>query len=69
MILQNVGTTRIWILFGAGTPSSSNYHLSLPAGGNANDGSSPPYIDTMWIGQVQAISSAAGGSVNAFENT
>jgi hypothetical protein len=69
LILQNVGTTKIFILFGAGTPSSSNYHIALPAGGTTNDGSSPVYIDTMWTGQVQAIGSAAGGSVQAAENT
>jgi hypothetical protein len=69
LILQNVGTTRVYILFGAGTASSSNYHISLPAGGNANDGSSPIYSDTLWTGAIQAISSAAGGEVQAMEFT
>lgn len=69
LTLQNVGTTRMLILFGVGVPSSSNYHIALPAGGVANDGSSPVYIDTMWTGAVQAIGSAAGGEVQAYENT
>lgn len=69
LILQNVGTTKLWILFGSGTPSASNYHIALPAGGTANDGSSPPYIDTMWLGEVQAIGSAGGGQCGAAENT
>jgi hypothetical protein len=69
LILQNVGTTKIWILFGAGSASSSNYHIALPAGGTTNDGSSPIYVDTMWTGAIQAISSAAGGSVVAEEFT
>jgi hypothetical protein len=69
MILQNVGTTRLYILFGAGTASAANYHIALPAGGNTNDGSSPPFVDTLWTGAVQAISSASGGSVQASEFT
>jgi len=69
LILQNVGTTKIWVLLGAGSASSVNYHIALPAGGTANDGSSEPYIDTMWTGAIQAISSAAGGSVQALEFT
>ena len=69
LILQNVGTTRILILFGAGSASASNYHIALPAGGNSNDGSSAPYVDQLWTGAIQAISSAAGGSVQAMEFT
>ena len=69
VILQNVGTTKIFILFGAGVASDTNYHIALPAGGTANDGSSPLYVDVTWIGAIQAISSAAGGSVQAVEFT
>lgn len=69
LILQNVGTTKIFILFGAGTASAVNYHIALPAGGNANDGSSPMYIDSVWTGAIQAISSGAGGEVQAMEFT
>jgi hypothetical protein len=69
LILQNAGTTKIWVLFGSGTASSTNYHLALAAGGTSNDGSSTPYIDQLWTGAVQAISSAAGGSIQAVEFT
>ena len=62
--LQNTGTTVIYVLFGAGSASSSNYHLILPAGGTTKDGSSPIYSDIMWQGAVSVASSAAGGSLN-----
>src|ERR1700722_17366208 len=48
-IVQNDGTTRIFILFGSGTASATNYSICLPACGSAHDGSSAPYIDTQWI--------------------
>lgn len=67
--LQNVGTTKIYILFGAGTASSSNYHIVLQPGGTTADGSSPIYSDTMWQGAIQASSSAGGGSVTVAEFT
>lgn len=69
LTIQNTGTTNLYILFGAGTASSSNYHMILRQGGTTNDGSSPPYIDTMWLGAVQWASSTAGGQGVAYENT
>lgn len=60
-MVQNVGTTVIKLILGAGTPTQTAFHVALPAGGADNDGSSPVYIDTLWIGAVQAISSASGG--------
>lgn len=66
-LLQNVGTTKIYILFGAGAASSSNYHLVLAAGGTTADGSGLIYPDTMWLGAIQASSSAAGGSMSSAE--
>lgn len=68
LMLQNVGTTVIKIAYGA-VPTSSNYHFSLPAGGSANDGSSPIWQDTMWLGAIQAISSGAGGLLQVTELT
>lgn len=65
--LQNVGTTKIFVLFGTGTASASNYHLVLPAGGTTADGSSPVYSDIMWQGAIQVASSAAGGSLSVAE--
>lgn len=69
LALQNQGTTVIKIVLGAGTPTQSVYHFSLPAAGSTNDGSSPIYLDTMWTGAVQAISSAAGGLLQVTELT
>lgn len=68
LILQNVGTTVIKIALGT-TPTSSNYHFSLPAGGSTDDGSSPRVEDTMWLGAVHAISSGAGGALQVAELT
>lgn len=67
--LQNAGTTIIKIVLGTGTVTTTNYHLALPAGGSANDGSSPVYVDTMWIGAVRALSSGAGGLLQVTELT
>jgi hypothetical protein len=69
LTIQNTGTTVLYVLFGAGSASSSNYHIILPAGGTVNDGSSHPYIDEMWQGAVQWASSASGGQGSAYENT
>lgn len=69
LVLQNVGTTVIYILFGNGTPSASNYHIALRAGGTSADGSSPPWVDTMWVGAVQAVASANGGACSVAEFT
>jgi hypothetical protein len=69
MTLQNNGTTTIYVLFGAGSASATNYHIALPAGGTSKDGSSVPYQDIMWQGAVQACGSAAGGLVTTAEFT
>jgi len=61
LILQNIGTTRLYVLFGSGTASSSNFTFILPAGGSSLDGSSPIYVDTIWQGSVQWVSSSIGG--------
>ncbi len=67
-VLQNVGTTRIYLAFGA-VPTGDAFHVALPAGGTSGDGSSPPWVDELWTGQIQAISSAAGGEVAVAEFT
>jgi hypothetical protein len=69
LMLQNTGTTRIKIVLGVGTPTQTAYHFCLAAGGNADDGSSSLYIDNLWIGAVQAISSAGGGTLVVTELT
>lgn len=69
LMLQNVGTTAIYILLGAGTASATNFTFILPAGGTTKDGSSPVWQDTMWQGAVQWASSASGGLAVANELT
>ena len=70
--VQNTGTSRIYLGLGA-NPTTSNYHIALPAGGSANDGSSERWDGTIsgvrWLGAVNAISSAAGGTVVVTELT
>lgn len=68
MILQNTGTTRLYVGLGF-TPTSSVYSFALPACGNSNDGSSPPWVDVLWTGAVSVIGSATGGTIVASENT
>jgi hypothetical protein len=70
--VQNTGTSRIYLGLGA-NPTTSNYHIALPACGNGNDGSSAVWDGTisgaLWQGAVYAISSAAGGTVVVTELT
>lgn len=63
LIIQNTGTTIIYLLLGSGTPTSSVYHIALPACSVANDGKGGIYNDDAWIGAVQAIGSAPGGTL------
>jgi hypothetical protein len=69
LIIQNVGTTNLYILYGTGTAGPSNFTRILPAGGTPLDGSSVPIIDDMWQGPVQWASSASGGEGTANELT
>lgn len=62
-IIQNTGTTTIYLSLGAVNPTTSAYHVALKACTGANDGSGGIYVDDSWIGAVQAISSAPGGTV------
>ena len=61
LVLQNVGTTQLFILEGSGSASSTNYTYILPMGGTTRDGSSPVLFDTVWKGAIQWASSAGGG--------
>lgn len=67
-MLQNTGTTKIYIGLGQ-VPTTSAYHFALPAGGSSNDGSSSIWQDTMWTGDIRAISSASGGTLVVTELT
>ena len=66
--VQNVGTTILYLAFGA-TPTTTNFHIALPAGGSTGDGTSTLYSDDLWKGAIEAISSAAGGFVQVTEMT
>lgn len=61
-VIQNTGTTKIYITLGTDTPTTSVYHFALAACTGANDGLGGVYIDDVWTGAVQAISSGAGGT-------
>lgn len=63
LIIQNTGTTIIRLLFGSGTPTQTVYHVALAACTAADDGKGGVHIDSSWVGAVQAISSAAGGTM------
>jgi hypothetical protein len=72
MILQNVGTTNIYVLedaTGSGSASATNFTYILRAGGSSKDGSSPIILDTVWKGRVVVCGSASGGLVNWTEET
>lgn len=62
LIIQNTGTTILYVVLGASTPTASVYHVALAACTGANDGKGGIYIDDAWIGAVQMIGSAAGGT-------
>lgn len=68
LVVQNTGTTIVKIVFGAGTPTQTAYHLALAACVAADDGKGGTYLDD-WTGAVQAISSAASGTVVITEMT
>lgn len=67
--IQNVGTTVLKVCLGPVDPDQNTFHFSLPAGGNANDGSSPRYESFVWAGDVRIISSVDGGAVVVVEYT
>lgn len=61
IMVQNTGTTILRLALGPTAPTGTAYHIALPPCTVANDGLGGTWIDDMWQGQVQAISSAAGG--------
>lgn len=69
-MVQNTGTTIIYIAFSSTDPTTSAYHVALPACSSANDGTSQPYTDdACYTGVVKAIGSAAGGTCVVTEFT
>lgn len=63
LMVQNTGTTIIYLVLGAGTPTTSVYHVALKGGTAADDGTGAIYLDDVWTGAVQAIGSAGGGTL------
>ena len=60
--IVNTGATVIKGVLGTGTPTQTVYHFALKACAVADDGSGGAYVDDQWIGAVQIISDAAGGT-------
>lgn len=62
-VVQNVGLTIIYISLGAVNPTTTVYHVALKPGSVLDDGLGAILISDEWIGDVRAISSAAGGII------
>lgn len=60
--VTNTGTTTLYLVLGFGTPTATVYHYPLAACAVTHDGKGGTYTDESWLGAVQAIGSAAGGS-------
>ena len=60
--VQNTGTTILRLVLGTGTPTQTVYHYALGACTVADDGTGGVYLDSSWVGAVQCISSAVGGT-------
>lgn len=63
VMIQNTGTTVIKLNLGGVAVTQTAYHVALPACAVADDGTGGTYIDEMWNGAIQAISSGAGGTI------
>jgi hypothetical protein len=61
-LIQNTGTTILKLVLGVTNPTQTVYHFALKGGTAADDGTGASYTDDSWVGPVQAISSAAGGT-------
>jgi hypothetical protein len=68
VIVVNTGTTIIYLGLGQ-TPTNTAYHIALPACTAANDGTGGTYVSDLFTGQINAISSAASGTVCVTELT
>ncbi len=68
-MVQNTGTTTIKLGFTSTDPTQTSYHVALSSGAPADSGRGGTYMDDLWIGTVEAISSVAGGTVVVTEMT
>jgi len=63
LTVQNTGTTVIKLTFHpTDMPTQTVYDVALAAGSAADDGKGGFYSDDAYVGAVNAISSAAGGT-------
>lgn len=62
LIIQNTGLTTLKFTYGSQVPTQTVYHFALKACAGADDGSGGIMLEENWIGPVQGISSAAGGT-------
>lgn len=59
LIIQNTGTTKLYLVYGSATPTTTAYHVALAACTAANDGTGGIIDEDAWKGAVQAVGSAA----------
>lgn len=69
VVLQNTGTTVIYLTLDGSAPTSSSYHFALKACSSANDGTGGVYTDDITLTEIRAISSGAGGKLSVVELT
>lgn len=62
LLIQNTGTTIIYLVLGVTVVTVSAYHVALKGGTVADDGTGATYTDDAWVGPVRALSSGAGGT-------
>jgi hypothetical protein len=75
MIIQNTGTTVIYLIFGIapGGPANATqgirYHVALAPGAAAHDGTGATWVSDLWKGQVSAFAAVGGGQLAISEFT
>lgn len=69
LVIQNTGTTILYLVFGTSTPTTSVYHYALSACTANDDGKGGAWFDDPWQGAVQALSSGSGGQCVIAEYT
>lgn len=67
-IVQNTGTTVIFLGLGQ-TPTNVNYHVALKSCTVSNDGTGGVFVSDLWTGAINAIGSAASGTIVVTELT
>ena len=61
LIIQNTGTTTLYLNYGTGNPTGTVYTIALKAGTAADDGTGGLLVDDNYTGSVQGLSSGTGG--------